>query len=441
MLIRFFVLSSLIILNATDLQAANSCPNVPSTVQNIKSVDLRQEIGPIRDQDSVGWCFGFTSADLLSHYLYKKSLKGWHPFGNIDYREPKNMVSAVGVSSIFNREANKDFFDHLVNAKDANELSSKYKMGVTAYGGSTYSAIDIARKRGICFEKELSSENFGYVKDVRCGANGDCDIDEVLKIIYDSGNEACCQNYSLIKQMFPTFTIDQIRTVLKYSEKRNAINRLVTLACHQTLTPGLFFGSDSSKPIIKNFNLYVPPAPKPNGPAPAKPTPAPAPDPKRFNAYAKSGYPSPGQSLPEDKLVMQIDEALNRGAPAGINYSPSFLVNENAVGREGHASVIVGKFFNPNTCEVNYILRNSWGANCGSVTRENPGYSKCITDSAAIKRKTINDVYAANRACLVKFPALSRNPRIGCDPKTGYMFVPKSDLSAHIHGVTSLVED
>ena len=59
MLIRFFVLSSLIILNATDLQAANSCPNVPSTVQNIKSVDLRQEIGPIRDQDSVGWCFGW----------------------------------------------------------------------------------------------------------------------------------------------------------------------------------------------------------------------------------------------------------------------------------------------------------------------------------------------------------------------------------------------
>ena len=80
------------ILMSVKVNAEPICQNSTS----IREVDLRQEMGPVRNQGGLGWCFGFTAADLLTHYRLKKK--------DISSVDQTNMVSAVGVSSLYNRE-------------------------------------------------------------------------------------------------------------------------------------------------------------------------------------------------------------------------------------------------------------------------------------------------------------------------------------------------
>src|SRR4051812_40603739 len=79
LLILFFLTRS--------VQAANQCTHIPS----YKPIDLRSEMGPMRSQGAMGWCYGFTAAELMTHYLYKK--------GKIKKIDTSTMVSALGVST------------------------------------------------------------------------------------------------------------------------------------------------------------------------------------------------------------------------------------------------------------------------------------------------------------------------------------------------------
>lgn len=69
--------------------------------QNFKEIDLRSEMGPVRNQGGLGWCYGFAAADLMTHYLYKK--------GAISKVDQDNMVSALSVSADNNREYLKHY--------------------------------------------------------------------------------------------------------------------------------------------------------------------------------------------------------------------------------------------------------------------------------------------------------------------------------------------
>ena len=64
----FFFILGLIL---TEVHAAPICPNASPGDKSTKVVNLIREMPPIRDQDGIGWCYSFTSADLLTHYLYK----------------------------------------------------------------------------------------------------------------------------------------------------------------------------------------------------------------------------------------------------------------------------------------------------------------------------------------------------------------------------------
>ena len=61
------------------------------------TVDLRRDLGPVRNQGNVGWCYANAAADLLSH-RFRKELKG-------------HQVSAIAVALEYN--ANLFFMDSL----------------------------------------------------------------------------------------------------------------------------------------------------------------------------------------------------------------------------------------------------------------------------------------------------------------------------------------
>jgi hypothetical protein len=58
-------------------------------------VDLSNKFGPTRDQDSVGWCYGYVAADLLDYHFRKDSILKGTP-------DQDNMVSASGISLLYN---------------------------------------------------------------------------------------------------------------------------------------------------------------------------------------------------------------------------------------------------------------------------------------------------------------------------------------------------
>ncbi|MNJ94880.1 Papain family cysteine protease [compost metagenome] len=109
---------------AADLQEEKNCQ---------PSYDLRNEIlGPPRNQDSIGWCYAFSGADLLSYKLGKR-------------------ISAADLAINYN--------DNWLN-----NLGKKMGFGETDFdGGWEEPAIAAtAKKGGACLEQNLRSEDNGY---------------------------------------------------------------------------------------------------------------------------------------------------------------------------------------------------------------------------------------------------------------------------------------
>ena len=84
---------------------------------------MRSEFGPIRDQDSVGWCYSFASADLLSNWMYK------HAIGNLNPKDKSSQVSAAAVALMDNNSVRKrqmaDYLSSIHRAKLAPAISRK----------------------------------------------------------------------------------------------------------------------------------------------------------------------------------------------------------------------------------------------------------------------------------------------------------------------------
>lgn len=392
------------------LSFAEICHQATSEEMNTKTIDLRSEMGPLRDQDSIGWCYGFTGADLLSHYLYKTQAREVvGPDKNADYRSRAYAVSGVGLSVFFNRRKNAQYFLNVEKVKSSSELAKKYKKNVVPETGSIDAAIRAAKSDGFCFEKDLPSENFGYVLDNRCAVKGKCDLGEMLKIVFDEAESGInCLPKPAIKKFFPLLTETRIRYILTFSERMSAIDRLAGAACKKQFKKHLF---SENEPAIKYHTLNDPKSPR------FKPE------------YEKHTV---------DELLKDINEALDRGTPVGIAYYSDFLVKENAGEGSPHASSLVGKRFNPETCEVEYILRNSWGAHCDLYNMENPKFANCTVETK--KETDPKIIFAKMRKCREEFPPISRNPRVSCDPENGNAIVRKSDLKKYLYGITYIEE-
>lgn len=404
---RIFIFA---LMGFSSLASAEFCKGVPYNDSGAKTVDLRYEMGPLRDQDSIGWCYGFTAADLLTHYLYKtKAREVIRPDRKADYRGRDYAVSAVGMSVIFNSEKNADYYKNIGVVRNSKELAQKYKKSVVAESGNINDALMAAKENGFCFEKNLPSENFGFVLDSRCAAKGACNLKEMLENVFDSANKCktCVPNMALQK-FFPTLNERMISSVLSISERTSAIDRLVGVACQKRFEKHLI---SDNEPVIKYATLNDPSS-------------------KTFQKGFKINTPN--------DLMNQLDANLDRGTPVGIAYFADFLVKENAGHGSPHASSIVGKRFNPSTCEVEYILRNSWGSHCDIYNKENPQYSTCVSSTNTDTNPKI--IYEKMRKCRNLFPPIPRNPRVTCEPMTGHAYVRKSDLMKNLYSLSYIVE-
>ncbi|MGE5086429.1 MAG: C1 family peptidase [Bacillota bacterium] len=164
------------------------------------SVDLRPAMGPPRSQDSMGWCYAFTVADLVSYKL-------------------KQRVSAADIALSYNQDLLSDALRLFGTTED------KFS------GGLITGAFKKSKKVGYCLEKDLPSEdNSGADLKTRLTA-----VDNMGRLAVQ-GEISCEQFYKNSKSMFPNAKFEDVRAILSQYSRDDYFKKLVDKTCKNRIS-------------------------------------------------------------------------------------------------------------------------------------------------------------------------------------------------------------
>lgn len=182
--------------------------------------------------------------------------------------------------------------------------------GVTRQGGDVREAIEQAHRRlqGFCLETSLKSTDVNFCRFR--------DISELLSFISSiTENHLSSCTESDLKSIFPDINLSMIKNGTSVSEKAY-LESLIDEHCRK--------------------NKLVKPAP-------------------RVRSYI-APFSKPEQ------IKSAIDRELAKKNPVIWAFDVHKITGEEGTG--GHASMIMGKAFNPKTNKCEYLVRNSWGKSC-----------------------------------------------------------------------------
>lgn len=343
-----------------------------SQMKNLYKEDL---IPPVRDQDSIGWCYASSSADLLNHYMAVKKLAPYKT-GDFEKKNLESLISPVGIAHQYNREkADKAYDKEVADGKFANDQIKKDFVSV-ADGGDIDVALKIALDRGVCFENELPSED-GFIPELKKATKG---IEEIsgynrtdnLRTHFNNIYYGTCDAYQSTLILFPELKNQDsdVKKILSTLKGREAIKALTALGCSK-----------------KN---KIDPKPKV----------------KIVKAVDLKSTPDGFLFKNNDKVMEELDSALDKGTIAAIDYDAGTFMDRAESGslKYPHNSVVVGRTLDKN-CSPVYVLKNSYGEHLAGTP------SPC---EALIKA----------------------NKKLSCEG--GYIFVPVDELKKSVSTVTYL---
>ncbi|UYL07481.1 hypothetical protein B9G69_010535 [Bdellovibrio sp. SKB1291214] len=161
------------------------------------AVDMSKDLPATRNQDSVGWCYAFAAADLMSYKLKKN-------------------ISAADIAL--------NYQDDWLDGMNRGILGTST---ADINGGFTDKAISKAAKNGFCLESELPSEdNSGgnFADNMRA-------LDRMGRNQVMSQSLACDDLYSEAKKMFPKINVGDVQDVVKKSVEDEFILNLRNKSC------------------------------------------------------------------------------------------------------------------------------------------------------------------------------------------------------------------
>ncbi|WP_413586806.1 C1 family peptidase [Bdellovibrio sp. HCB274] len=175
-------------------------------------IDMTKDMPPVRNQDSVGWCYAFVAADLASYKL-KKNISA----ADIALEYQDNWIDALNRS---------------LGETPAAELS----------GGRAGDAVERMSEKGFCLERDLPSEdNIGG--DFKATLNN---IEDLGRALISADSKACEGIAFGARSIFPNANTSDIRDVLEKSSKGQFINNLREKTC-----------KDRIKGNLKTENFWV----------------------------------------------------------------------------------------------------------------------------------------------------------------------------------------
>lgn len=282
---------------------------------NCSNIDNRNAaLGSVRKQGTVDWCYGFLAADLLSYALGTKVSAA---DASVNYYRTKYFHK--------NRSTEKD--------KPLSELA----------GGNIAATIRAALFNGICREDDIPmNKDAGteYIQSLKY-------VEEILQHYRntESSNKspaeiAGCLYYPTISEkLFPQLSWEDFTAILtEDSSVKNKVFSFYDNACKgRKLFP-------QKKYAVRNFFLAI------------------------KAADGNSMSPSATIMGQGHNFFPMIDAALENKNIVGISVnSRAFFQNNLLPAEESHAMSIVGRRFNPETKQCNYLVRNSAGKNCSTT--------------------------------------------------------------------------
>lgn len=192
---------------------------------------LREHFSTPRDQDSIGWCYGFAAADLLTAKL-------------------GTPVSAIHMSALYNRNIDRNFF--LRTGHDIFQALRGNPME-TYEGGTIGRSLKEALRNGtVCTEEQLpfDANYFG-------GTRGDLlDLETLRTRVRETPDEerACEMVESLRPDgIFGNSDFSQISEVLGRGRLNGGLEAIVSAACKESpLSVGDFKVRSKNKPRRRN---------------------------------------------------------------------------------------------------------------------------------------------------------------------------------------------
>lgn len=167
-----------------------------------KGPDLADKLPPVRDQDSIGWCYAFVAADLLSFHQGEE-------------------VSAFDAALSYNAQ------------KYENDL--RWSAGVPAArstdeGGYIGVAAREALEKGYCLEKDLPSfiNNGSDLKTAVTAIDflaADRDLARNTTLV--------CDIHGQLKSLFPNVSVDEFKDIIAKTGRQQVLQTLANRSCRR----------------------------------------------------------------------------------------------------------------------------------------------------------------------------------------------------------------
>ena len=272
---------------------------------------LKEHFSNPQDQDSVGWCYGYTAADLLS----------------VETGEP---VSAIHVSSIYNKNVSKNPVMKL--GYNIGKLFMKDPYDDVFEGGFISSALkDAMKAKMVCSDKNLpyytlySHDANSLIKSIedvkRSYKEASIDEAKACEMIDNRLGFSMLGVFAEKDKVIASLLNDNLNIALENLVRENCKGRMVTLPEKRV--------RELSKPN-KGSDRNIGPS---------------------YDAQVKD-------------YLKQINHVLTSGKPLGISYNVRHVTKKNGQ----HASSVIARRWNNGRCE--YKVRNSWGPSCAAYNKD-----------------------------------------------------------------------
>ncbi|NDD90923.1 hypothetical protein EBZ37_02395 [bacterium] len=372
-------------------------------ITDVKKNDVA--LGPTRDQDEIGYCYAYASADLLEQWMkrhgqmpekenvsavalaLRHDSQNWNPFdplnspvARIKKASALNQMSSIGanVASLMSYRLIKTSTILNLIADDLKKLTTD-RNGVIQEGGFSNPALkrtvpSAAWLSGVLYESEVSSRDNGLKElvkrkayELQSRANKPDDFKEGLlylgEFFYADAPNSCAPDVA--DTMFPAAQIRNIqdlkRIAQEATDRRTGPFDQILNTARRNRT-GDFIPARSAPPFVVTTEEVQ--------------------DVQKHRRNIKAATVYPLEEEHNKAVLTSIDDALEKGEIVSFAYPAEMLVASTlpeagydpSKGRcrgacPNHESVISGKL---KVCGKEYfVLRNSWGKGACSHTRAN----------------------------------------------------------------------
>lgn len=304
---------------------------VEPSSRSCTSIDYRSELPPIRNQGSIGWCYAFSAADLVSHKLQQN-------------------ISPVDIALSFNNSLNQNTVAR--TTRDTARLISRYMGLETGEQKNPPTPASIREHFLSNFTPESQRES-GWVDQsiMATQARGGFCLDAPISGLAENNDEFISviammermrNGYSLSLEKTPD--LDVAEFVCNYGSIPESLTdpistiglERITQYLEGRLIGDLFYG-------LVNEQCQ-----------------------NRISASFEAQEINLNPLSTEEKL-QTINQILENGSILSINFMSQMLTGPDTPG-EYHAAPIVGRRQNTENQQCEYLVRNSWGPSCEAYT-------------------------------------------------------------------------